>query len=258
MKIATFNANSIRARKHIILPWLEKEGPDVLCIQETKVQDKDFPAGDYGEIGYHAVYRGQKSYNGVAVLSRHEPQNVRFGFDDGDELAEPRMIVLEYVGVTIINNYVPQGYSPDSEKFLYKLEWFRRIRSFLQKHFSTDQPLVWLGDLNIAPEPMDVYDPENLIGHVCYHPDVHELLRSAVDWGLVDVFRKHNREPDHYTFWDYRIPNAVKRKMGWRIDHIYASEALAERSVDAWIDVQPRLLKKPSDHTFLVAEFVVP
>ncbi len=256
MKIASFNANGIRPRTEIILNWLNKNSPDILCIQETKVQDPDFPSKPFEEAGYRAVYWGQKTYNGMATLSLIEPQNVRFGFGDGLEDNEARIIAAEVNDVVIVNTYVPQGQKPDSEKFRYKLEWFGRLLNYFQKNFSPDMPLIWLGDLNVAPSHLDVYDPERLYGSVCYHPDEHSALTMVMaSFGFTDIYRKHKPNEKAYTFWDYRIPNAVKRGLGWRIDHILATRPMAEKSVKSWIDVEPRLSPKPSDHTFLVAEF---
>jgi exodeoxyribonuclease III len=255
MKIATFNTNSIRSRQEVILDWLGRESPDALGLQETKVQDQDFPMQPFVDAGYHCEFRGQKSYNGVAVLSKAVPGRIIHGFDDGDETAAPRLITVEIDGIVIVNTYMPQGQAPDSDKFQYKLHFFRRVREFLDRHFTPDQPLVWLGDLNIAPEPIDVYDPIKLLGNVCYHPDVHRELADVLAWGLLDVFRKHMPGPEQYTFWDYRLPNALKAKLGWRLDHIYATKPLYDRSVSARIDIAPRLGPKPSDHTFVIAEF---
>ena len=157
--------------------------------------------------------------------------------------------------IPIVNTYVPQGLNPLSEEFREKLDWLQRLYYYFDENFVPDKPLIWAGDFNIAPEPADVYDPKSLYGHVGYHPDEHANLRRLKEWGFLDVFRMHNSEPDQYTFWDYRIRNAVKHKMGWRIDHIWATRPLAEKSVRAWIDMDSRLSGKPSDHTFVAAEF---
>ena len=254
MKIATFNANSIRARMPILLNWLEKEQPDVLCLQETKVQDKDFPAKPFEEAGYGVAFRGQKSYNGVAFISRRLPDEIRMNLYGGAE-EEARFISARIERIPVINVYVPQGFAPGTEKFEYKLRWLRDLLSHVQENYGPDQPLLLAGDFNVALEEIDVFDPEGLRGGVGFHPEEQAILREFLDWGLVDVFRKHQPEGGHYTFWDYRIPNALKRKMGWRIDYILATRPLAEKSALSWIDTESRLLKKPSDHTFLVAEF---
>jgi exodeoxyribonuclease-3 len=238
----------------IVLDWLNEKQPDVLCLQETKVQDKDFPAEVFDEAGYNYAFAGQKSYNGVAIFSKSPIADVHAGFDD-ESKDQPRLLKAEINGVIIVNTYVPQGYLPDSDKFQYKLEWFRRLLRYFENNFKTDDPVLWLGDLNIAPEPIDVYDPQGLLGHVCFHSDVHRELKSVMEWGFADVFRLHNKLPGQYTFWDYRPLNAVRNNLGWRLDHIMATKSLAEKSSACYIDKAPRLLPRPSDHTPIIAEF---
>ncbi len=255
MKIVSFNANGIRARLKIVLDWLEKESPDVLCLQETKVQDPDFPLKPIEDLGYFCHFKGQKSYNGVAVISRVQPQEVVPGFGDADPAENTRLMTVVIDGINIVNSYVPQGQQPDSEKFRYKLSWLKRLKRFFEERFDPAQPLVWVGDFNVAPLPMDVYDPDKLLGSIGYHPLEHQALQDLKAWGFVDVYRTHHPDETAYTFWDYRIPQAVKRGLGWRIDHIWATKHLAARSTGAWIDIGPRLLPKPSDHTFIAAEF---
>lgn len=253
MIVASFNVNSLRARLPIVLEWLNEKRPDILCLQETKVQDVDFPTEPFDEAGYNYCFAGQKSYNGVAILAKSRLADVQAGFED-EPKDEARLIKAEIDGVIIVNTYVPQGYMAESDKFQYKLEWFRRLRKFFEKNFKLADPVLWVGDLNIAPEPIDVYDPEGLLGHVCYHPDVHKELKMVLDLGFADVFRLHCKEPGQYTFWDYRPINAVKRNLGWRLDHIMATKPLAEKCTDCYIDKQPRLLPRASDHTPIVAE----
>ncbi len=256
MKVASFNVNSVRARLEIVLDWLQKESPDVLCVQETKVTDPDFPLQPFKDINYNAVFRGQKSYNGVALFSKLPIENVRIGFDDNEDEGS-RLISAVINGVPIVNTYIPQGSDPESEKFQYKLGWLQRLHDYFDKNWAPDQALIWLGDFNVAPEPMDVHDPEKMLGMVGYHPDEHAALKRLMQWGFVDVFRMHQPGPEQFSFWDYRAKNAVKRKVGWRVDHIWATKPLAEKSVKAWIDVEPRLKERPSDHTPIVAVFEV-
>jgi len=255
MKIASFNANGIRARMPIVLEWLGKESPDALCVQETKVQDPDFPHRPFEDIGYHCSFKGQKSYNGVAVLSKVAPTIVETGFGDGDEKEQPRIIRVCIDGIDIVNTYVPQGREPDSDMFRYKIGWFRRLRKYFDDNFHPEARVVWTGDFNVAPLPIDVYDPEKLLGSTGFHPEEHQALSNVMAWGFVDIYRRHKPEEKAFTFWDYRIPHAVKRGLGWRIDHLCTSPVLADRSTDAWIDIEPRRMHKPSDHTFIVAEF---
>jgi len=253
--IATWNVNSVRSRMHLLLPWLATVGPDVVCLQETKVQDTDFPLDAVEAAGYHAAYRGEKAYNGVAILSKTPIGAVRYGFDDGGPADEARLIAGEVSSIPIVNTYVPQGRAPDHAMFAYKIEWFERLRAFFEANFSPGEPLLWAGDLNVAPEPIDVWDPKRHAGHVCFNPQVTAALENVKSWGLVDLFRKHVPDPRQYTYYDYRTANGVAEGKGWRVDHIHASRPLAERSLNAWIDLDPRGADKPSDHAPTVAAF---
>ncbi|MGC9468217.1 MAG: exodeoxyribonuclease III [Anaerolineae bacterium] len=254
LKIATLNANSIRVRLDQILDWMDREQADVVCVQETKVQDKDFPREPIEEAGYHVAFAGKKAHAGVATVSRTAPETVQAGFDDGDERARFLYTVIE--GLHIANSYVPQGREPDHEEFQHKLDWFAQIKAWFDRHFTPQDPVLWLGDLNVATEDIDVYDPQGLRGHVDFHPDAQAALEDVRQWGFVDLFRKHHPdEPNRFTYYDYRARNAIERNVGWRIDHIWATKPLAEHCVDAWIDVEARKANRPSDHTFLVAEF---
>lgn len=257
-KIATYNANSIRTRLAQTLDWLAREQPDVLCLQETKVQDQDFPAAPFQEAGYHVIYRGQKAHAGVAILSQEPSQNVIGGFADAPHDA-PRLLRATYGPITVINTYVPQGRDPDSEHFAYKLAWFARLRALFEREYTPEQWLVWVGDFNVATEDIDVHDPVRLRGHVDFHPEAQAALERVREWGFVDVYRRlHPDAPGHFSYWDYRARNPVERGIGWRIDHIWATAPLAERAATAWVDVAARQAEKPSDHTFVVAEFALP
>jgi len=252
--LASFNVNGVRARLPIVLQWLTQNQPDVLCLQETKVQDAEFPSDEFENIGYRCAFKGQKSYNGVAILTKNIVKQVSCGLNT-DPKDEPRMISANVSGINIVNTYIPQGRDPDSEHFEYKLKWFDRLADYFEWQVSPTDPVVWVGDLNIAPEPRDVHSPDTLLGHVCFHPDVHKALGRIMDWGFVDVFRQHCDEPNQYSFWDYRARNAVGRNRGWRLDHIMATTPLAAKSVACYIDREPRLADRPSDHTPVVAEF---
>jgi len=254
MKIASFNVNSLRARLPIVLRWLDENRPDVLCVQETKVQDVDFPAEAFEKSGYEFVFKGQKSYNGVAIFSRGKIQKVQFGFDDEPKDAA-RLIKAQVNGIAIVNTYVPQGHSPESEKFEYKLEWFGRLSALFRKNFKPTDAVLWVGDFNIAPESRDVYNPEGLEGHVCFHPEGRKALAEVMKWGFVDVFRMFCDQGGQYTFWDYRERGALSRNHGWRLDHIMATKSLAAKAAACYIDKEPRLAERPSDHTPIVAEF---
>lgn len=254
MKIATFNANSLRIRIPIVLKWLAQHQPDVLCVQETKVQDHDFPAQAFENSGYEFVFKGEKKYNGVAIFSKTRITDVSFGHDN-DPKDQARMIKANINGIHIVNTYVPQGRAPESDMFQYKLDWFKRLGKYFAQHFDPDKPLVWTGDLNLAHDQKDVHDPKGLWGSVCYCQQVTDAFDKVANWGFVDVFRLHNHDDGQYTFWDYRLPNGFKRNLGWRLDYIMATKPLAKLCTACWIDKEPRSLEKPSDHTFLIAQF---
>jgi exodeoxyribonuclease-3 len=256
VRIATFNANSIRARLETVRAWLESHRPDVLCVQETKVLDGLFPAEPLRAAGYHAAFRGEKAYNGVAILSRQAPDAVRAGFDDGGPADATRLLEARFGRVTVVDTYVPQGRELDHPMYAYKQEWFRRLRRRFDRDFRPADLVLWAGDLNVAREPIDVYDPASHGDHVCYHAAVRAAFEEALGWGFVDVFRRfHPGEPDQYTFYDYRMPNALRHARGWRLDYLLASPALAAAARACAIDLEPRRAPQASDHTFLYADF---
>lgn len=257
MKIATFNANSIRARIDAVIDWLATNEPDVLAVQETKVEDAKFPVEEFEGAGWQVAFHGQKSYNGVALVSRYPIVGVSKGLGDLTWAEDCRLIVGEVQGIPILNTYVPNGSAVGSEKFEYKLRWLDRLGEFVAKRFPPDAPAVWLGDINIAPSPDDVFEPKKHERKVGFHPDELAALEVLKSWGWVDVFRKFHEGPGHYTFWEFVIPKAFERNLGWRIDHIYATPQLAEKCVSCVIDREPRGRERPSDHTFVVAEFDV-
>ncbi len=255
MKIATFNAASVRARLPVIVEWLAMEEPDVLAIQETKVEDDKFPRLEIEELGYEIALHGQKSWNGVAVLSRSPISSVRTGF--GDELfpSDCRILACEVNGVSILNTYVPNGNTVGSDKFVYKLSWMERFRKYLDQNFRATDPVIWLGDINVAPEPRDVYDSKRMLGSVGHHPDEFKRLAAIVDFGLTDLFRSFEDGAGHYSYWDFVLPRSFEKNLGWRIDHIYATEPLTSICTSCVIDRDPRMWPRPSDHTFVVGEF---
>jgi len=254
MKVASFNVNSVRARLPVVVAWLRRCRPDVLALQETKVQDESFPQAAFAEAGYSCVFRGQKSYNGVALAVRQGVAEVQFGLPQ-EPRDEARLLQARIGNLILVNTYVPQGYLAFSDRFQYKLDWFRRLLDYFRTNFRPSDPLLWVGDLNVAPLPIDVYDPAALLGHVCYHPAVRAALEEIVHWGFTDVFRMHCQEAGQYTFWDYRIRGSLRLNHGWRLDHILATKPLAEKCTACYIDVEPRLAPQPSDHTPIVAEF---
>lgn len=255
MRIATFNCNSIRSRLDIILDWLQKNQPDVLALQETKVIDELFPAAPLRDAGYHIVFRGMKAYNGVAIVSRRAPDEAHFGFSDRGPGDEPRLLHARFGRLHIVNTYVPQGRALDHPMFDYKVKWFARLRRWMDARFTPRDEVLWLGDLNVAAEPIDVNNPEKRGEHVCYHASARRAFAKCRAWGFEDVFRCFRPEPGHYTFFDYRKPFTPARKEGWRLDYLLASPPLAERVRACWIDLAPRAAARPSDHTPVVGDF---
>lgn len=254
LTIATFNVNSVRKRMETLIEWLAFNDPDILCLQETKVQDKDFPLDDFLDAGYHVAFCGMKSYNGVATISKMKPTEVIAGFDD-EPTDGPRLLRTRFGPLVVLNAYVPQGREVGSEHYAYKLEWLRRFGALLEECYSPDEALLWTGDLNVAPTDDDVHSPKELRGHVCFNDELTGVFNEVLEWGLVDVFRKHKPGGGEFTFFDYRSPQTLERNRGWRIDHLLATKPLADRSIDSFVDRDPRAGANPSDHTPLVGVF---
>ena len=255
MKIATFNINSIRIRQQDLLEWMQQDAIDIVALQETKVQDKDFPLQVFTDAGYHLVYKGEKGKNGVAIISKTLPQNISFGLEEIGLEDEARLIKAQYKDITLINTYVPQGREVGTDYFAYKISWLHGMRKYLEKHCNSADKVIWLGDLNVAPEDIDVYDPKRLAGKVCFHPDEQAAFEHSKSWGLTDLFRKHIPQPGNYTFWDYRVPEALERGLGWRIDHLLGTPAIADKSISSYVVTQMREKERPSDHAPFVVEF---
>jgi exodeoxyribonuclease-3 len=255
MKIATFNAASIRARLPILLDWLAKHQPDVLAVQETKVEDDKFPVAEFESIGYKVSVHGQKAWNGVCFISKEPMSNVRCGFADPFFPSDCRVLAGEYQELHLINTYVPNGNQVGTDKWEYKMRWLDRFGQYLRQNYRSTQPVLWLGDINIAPTPLDVYEPAKKLGKVGHHPDEFKKLDAIKAFGLVDLYRQFHAEEPGYTFFDFIIPNSVQKNLGWRIDHLYATPLLAEKCVSCNVDMEPRLMERPSDHTFVIAEF---
>ncbi|MBD3880452.1 exodeoxyribonuclease III [Phormidium tenue FACHB-886] len=260
MKIATWNVNSIRTRLEHILTWLKANPVDVLCVQETKVVDPDFPQAAFQVLGYHSHFAGQKSYNGVAIFSRTPLECVTSGFspvlgESIGDLDEQKRVITGMVGSTrILNLYVPNGSEVGSEKYHYKLRWLSVLRDYLKALLVETPNLLVCGDFNVAPEDRDIHNPVGKANHIMASEVERQALRKAVlDLGLIDIFRKFNSEGGQFTWWDYRSA-AFSRNSGWRIDHHYLSPALAERSIACTIDRTPRGWEKPSDHVPVIVE----
>jgi len=255
LKIATFNTNSVRSRLPIVMDWLKKEKPDVLALQETKVQDSEFPAQIFQEAGWKVVYRGQKSYNGVAFISKKPMEKVVDRLYPKINSEEARFIAGWYGDVLLVNTYIPQGYSIDSEKYQYKLKYYADLGKWFEKNVKPSVPALWMGDLNIAPTEIDVDNPKTKKDHPCYHVDARNAFLKVRDARWTDLFRQVHPEPGNYTFWDYRFPSSLAANKGWRIDFILGTKPMTGRLKRIWIDKEPRMAEKPSDHTVLAAEF---
>ncbi len=238
-----------------ILDWLKKHNPDVLCLQETKLNDEKFPAQEFKNLNYSSQFSGEKTYNGVAILSKVPPLKVQKQFAEEPEFAPKRFLEITIGSTHILNVYVPNGSEVGSDKFAYKLKWIDKLKEFLSKHHNPDELLIICGDFNVAPEDCDVYSPEQMKGQILFTDEEKSAIASWKSWGLLDTFRQFHKEGGHYSWWDYRM-NAFKRNMGCRIDHIWATKSLAKRCKAAWIDIEPRRLERPSDHTPVIAEFI--
>ncbi len=256
-KVTTFNVNSLRARLEVVIPWLQANEPDVLCLQETKVRDTDFPEAAFTDAGWNVVYHGQKSYNGVAIISRHPIEETARGLNSDGLDEQARLIRAKVADIHIINAYVPQGSSRTSQKFSYKLQWLAQLQELIDNEYSTKDKLIVCGDLNMAPSDDDVYDAQRLWGDPCFCREVQEIYHELLEWGFVDVFRKHLKGGGHYTYFDYRLRNALNNGLGWRIDHILATKSLSRRSKGVDIDLELRKAERPSDHIAVTAKFAV-
>ncbi len=249
LTIATWNVNSIRARLPAVLAWMGKRQPDLLCLQETKVVDALFPTEAFEAIGYHAACFGQQSYNGVAMIARVPMDDVQMGFADETFNAQKRLMTTRVFGVRVINVYIPNGESPDSEKFPWKLEWIGRLRAHLDAIAVSTDRVVIVGDFNIAPEAIDIHAPETAEADTLFHPASRAALADLKAWGFEDLFRLHHpAEEGKYSWWDYRAA-AFPRNLGARIDHIWGTPAAAAQCRACEIDPTPRAGERPSDHT---------
>jgi len=255
MKIATWNVNSLKVRLPHLLEWLATERPDVVCLQETKTEDVNFPKDAIVAAGYQCAFYGQKTYNGVAILSRSACANVQPGIP-GFEDAQKRVLGATIGGVRVICAYVPNGQSVGSDKYAYKLDWLRAFESWLRGELTRETRLVVLGDYNIAPEDRDVHDPKLWEGQVLVSQAEREAFGRLLALGLKDSFRLFVQPEKSYTWWDYRM-NAFKRSMGLRIDHILLSSELAEKCRGCTVDQSLRKLERPSDHTPVIADLAI-
>lgn len=260
MKIATWNVNSIRTRLHHVVDWLTQKPVDVLCLQETKVIDADFPRSPFEQLGYQLYLSGQKAYNGVALLSRQPLEDVSTGFStvlvnlESDWDDQKRVITGVIDGIRIINLYVPNGAAVGGDKYDYKLGWLTVLQEYLRSHLSSSPAICMCGDFNIALEDKDIHDSVNLKNHIMASEPERQALRNIMALGFADAFRKFTPEGGHYSWWDYRAAS-FQRNLGWRIDHHYLTNNLYEGTKSCIIDIEPRKLPQPSDHTPVIVEF---
>ncbi|NEP00185.1 MAG: exodeoxyribonuclease III [Symploca sp. SIO2E9] len=261
MKIATWNVNSIRTRQAQVVDWLRDTEVDVLCLQETKVVDADFPRSPFAELGYHLYISGQKSYNGVAIFTRKAAPEVSIGFSSmlaaeevGDLDQQKRVIAVVFEGIRIVNLYVPNGSSVGSDKYDYKLTWLKLLRQYLFSLLE-QQPssLCVCGDFNIALEDRDIHNPKDKENHIMASAVERQALQDILALGLADAFRKFTSESGYFSWWDYRT-RAFQGNRGWRIDHIYLTAELYQQATNCRIDLSPRKLTKPSDHAPVIVE----
>jgi exodeoxyribonuclease-3 len=258
MRIVTWNLNSVRARKERLLSWLASRRPDVLCLQELKCVEADFPAEEVRALGYHAAVYGQKSWNGVAILSLQPATDVVQGLQDGVEDPQCRVLAATVKGVRVYSLYCPNGQEVGSEAYQYKLEWFTRLRRVLEQRERGSVHLALCGDFNIAPADLDVHDPAAWAGQTLCTAEERARFQSLLAFGLEDTFRRHH--PDQgglFSWWDYRMLGFPKNR-GLRIDHVLASTPLAATCTAAGIDREERKGKLPSDHAPAWAEFTLP
>jgi len=254
MKIATWNVNSIIARLPLVTRWLEKEQPDILCMQETKCADDKFPALELKSAGYECLLFGQQSYNGVAIASRAGCANEVRGFPGDDSGSQSRLLMAEIAGISLVNVYIPNGQSVGSDKYEFKLQWMKRLRELLDQRYEPSANVLLCGDFNVAPDERDVHDPRLWQNRILFSEAERAALEYIRDWGFTDTFRSHTPDAGHYSWWDYRA-GGFRRNLGLRIDHIWVSAPLAQRNPRTWIDKEPRAWERPSDHAPVVAEF---
>lgn len=252
MKLATWNVNSLNVRLPHVLDWLHDNSIDVLCLQETKQEDSKFPYEALKMAGYHAIHIGQKTYNGVAIISRHPLNDIQRNIPNFDD-DQQRVIAATINGIRVICAYIPNGQAVDSDKYQYKMRWLNALTNWLKTELVAHPKLILLGDYNIAPEDRDCHDPAAWLGQVLVSPAEREAFQSLVNLGLHDSFRLFEQDEKSFSWWDYRMMG-FRRNFGMRIDHILVSDALKSACISATIDKTPRKLERPSDHTPVLLE----
>jgi exodeoxyribonuclease-3 len=252
VKLATWNVNSLRVRLPHLLDWLAANSPDAMCLQETKCEDALFPAMELRAAGYCALHNGQRTYNGVAILTRTDGTEVCRGIPDFTD-DQSRVLAADYDGVRLVSVYVPNGQAVGSDKYEYKLRWMEALARWLEGELARQPRIAVMGDFNVAPEDRDVHDPQAWAGHVLFSQPERAAFHRLLDLGFVDAFRRFDQPERSFTWWDYRML-AFRRKMGLRIDHVLLSPALAAECRSCSIDTAPRALERPSDHAPVVCE----
>ena len=256
MKIATWNVNSIAARLPLVLKWLEATKPDVLCMQETKCVDEKFPTEAFAEIGYLSETFGQATYNGVAIVSRPKCEDTQRGFAEDLPGAQSRLLAATIGPVRVVNVYIPNGQAVGTEKYVFKLDWMRRLRAFFDSTCAASDRVLLCGDFNVAPEDRDVHDPNLWRGKILCSEGERASIEHVKQWGFVDAFRLHNASNKEFSWWDYRA-GAFRRNLGLRIDHVWVSSALAAQATSVVIDKAPRSWERPSDHAPVIVELAL-
>lgn len=246
LKLASWNVNSLKVRLDQVLQWLDSTQVDILALQETKLIDEQFPTQIFQERGFHVVFSGQKTYNGVAIISKYPIEDV---VTDIPELIDPqrRILAATIAGIRLINLYIPNGAAVGTDKYAYKLMWLEKVTAFIKQQLSCYPKLSVVGDFNIAPEDRDVHSPEEWTGCVLVSPEERQAFAECIALGLKDSFRNFDQDPQLFSWWDYRAAS-FRRNRGLRIDHILLSDALNANCIESSIDVEPRRSERPSDH----------
>lgn len=254
MKIATWNVNSINIRMEMLTKWLADSEIDVACFQETKTVDEGFPLEALKEAGYEATILGQKSYNGVAIISKFPIEDVQKNFPDDDDESPKRLIAATIKGVRIVNTYIPNGTELGTDKFTFKLDWLQRLRRYFDDTCDANKDVLLCGDFNVAMDEVDVWSVPQWEGKLHFTKTERAAMYNVKQWGFTDLFRKLNGDVQEFSWWNYR-EGAFQRNRGLRIDYIWTSNSLAEKSTACHIDKSPRALERPSDHAPVIADF---
>lgn len=259
MKICTYNVNSIRARQGLMTKWLDKRGHDldVLCLQELKAPQDAFPRRAFSGLGFEAAISGQPRYNGVAICAKNSLEEIKHGFGESDWDDQKRVISCKVDDISIVNLYAPHGEERGGDKYFYKINWYARFLDYLKSNYHPEDPILVVGDFNVALENRDVYDPRSLRDTVGTMPEERKAMQNLLDWGLVDVYRHMQPEPPGYTWWSY-LGGSIWKDEGMRIDYILCTQTLRSRIINIETDLWPRRRRKPvpSDHAPVIAELV--